>query len=186
MAYIECPQCGHRALSVATRCPRCGHSFPIELIRHPVSEPQLHKLWPVLVVAAVLVTVMVVVDRRQAGPSAITAPPATAVLKTAPSIPVPSVHDTPPSPGDSSRQVEPPRSGVPPLGGQWVQRFATTWVNVREARRFGTPAVRVLNPGEAVLVDSLRGGWYRVVVEGRTLGYVDRLYLDTVPPPDHP
>jgi hypothetical protein len=40
----------------------------------------------------------------------------------------------------------------------------------------------VLNPGEAVLVDSLRRGWYRVVVEGRTAGYVHRDNLVVVPP----
>jgi len=186
MAYIECPNCGHKALSVATRCPRCGHGFSTQLIRHPVSKPRLHRLWPVLIVAGALVAVMVVVDRRQAGPRAITGSPTRTALDTAPSIPAQPVHEAPPSIGDGSRPVEPPLAVVPPPGGRWSQRYATTWVNVRESRRRGTPAIRVLNPGEAVLVDSLGGGWYRVVVDGRTLGYVDRLYLDTVPPPEHP
>ena len=186
MAYIECPKCGYKALSVATRCPRCGHGFPTLLIRHPVSEPRLHRIWPVLIVAGALLFVMVMVDRRQAGPREITGSPTRAALDTAPSIPAQPVHQTPPSTGDSSRPVEPPLAVVPPPAGQWLQRYATTWVNVREARRGGTPAVRVLSPGDTVLVDSLRGGWYRVVVDGRTLGYVDRLYLDTVPPLDQP
>jgi hypothetical protein len=30
----------------------------------------------------------------------------------------------------------------------------------------------VLNPGEAVLVDSLIGGWYRVLIDGQPIGYV--------------
>lgn len=186
MAYIECPNCGYRALGVATRCPRCGHGFPTHLIQHAVSEPQRHSLWPVLVVAGALVAVMLVVDRRQAGPRAMPAPPSTTSLETASSIPAQPVPETPPAPADSSRPVEPPLSVVPPPGGQWLQRYATTWVNVRQSRGGGTPAVGVLNPGEVVLVDSLRGGWYRVVIDGRTLGYVDRSYLDTVPPPEHP
>lgn len=186
MAHIECPNCGHKALSVATRCPRCGHGFSTQLIRHPVSKPRLHRLWPVLIVACALVIVMVLVDRRQAGPRAIPAPPSTTTLETASAIPAQPVPETPPATADSSRPVELPPSGLPPSGGESLRRYATTWVNIRESRGGGTPAVGVLNPGEAVLVDSLRGGWYRVVVDGRTLGYVDRSYLDTVPPSEHP
>lgn len=186
MAYIECPNCGYRALGVSTRCPRCGHGFPTHLIRHPVSEPPRHSLWPVLMVAGVLVVVMLVVDRRQAGPRAPTGSPSTAALETTSPIPAQPMPETPPAPADSSRPVESPPSELPPSAGGLLQRYATTWVNVREARGPGTPAVGVLNPGEAVLVDSLRGGWYRVVVDGRTLGYVDRSYLDTVPPPAYP
>ena len=186
MAHIECPNCGYRALDVATRCPRCGHGFPTHLIRHAVSEPRRRSVWPVLVVAGALVAVMLVVDRRQAGPRGIPGSPSTTTLETASSIPAQAVPETPPAATDSARPVESSPSGVPPLGGQWSQRYARTWVNVRESRGPGTPAVGVLNPGEAVLVDSLRGGWYRVVVDGHTLGYVDRSYLDTVPPPDRP
>jgi len=36
--------------------------------------------------------------------------------------------------------------------------------------------------GDAVLVDSLQGGRYRVVVNGRTAGYAHRSNLDAVPP----
>ena len=186
MAYIECPSCGYRALGVSTRCPRCGHGFPTHLIRHPVSEPQRRSLWPVLMVAGALVVVMLVVDRRLAGPRGIPGSPSTATLETASSIPVQPVPKTPPATADSILPVESPPSGLPPSVGELWQRYATTWVNVRESRGRGTRAVGVLNPAQAVLVDSLRGGWYRVVVDGRTLGYVDRLYLDTVPPPEHP
>jgi len=42
--------------------------------------------------------------------------------------------------------------------------------------------VRVLNPGEAVLVDSLKRGWYRVLADGRIVGYVHRTQLDAAPP----
>ena len=29
----------------------------------------------------------------------------------------------------------------------------------------------MLDPGQAVLVDSLVGGWYRVVIDGQPIGY---------------
>ena len=32
--------------------------------------------------------------------------------------------------------------------------------------------VAVLLPGDTVLADSLRGGWWRVALEGRVVGYV--------------
>jgi len=32
------------------------------------------------------------------------------------------------------------------------------------------------------MVDSLVAGWYRIVVDGRTDGYVDRSYLDEAAP----
>jgi hypothetical protein len=63
-----------------------------------------------------------------------------------------------------------------------VTRYARTWVNVRGGRANGTASVRVLSPGEQVLVDSLRGGWYRVLADGRPLGYVHRSNLDIAPP----
>jgi hypothetical protein len=40
----------------------------------------------------------------------------------------------------------------------------------------------VLQPGDAVLVDSLVRGWYRVVADGRTVGYAHRRYLAATPP----
>lgn len=172
MSYIECPKCGQRALSVATRCPRCGHAFPTQFIRHPVSEPKLRRLWPVLIATGALVAVvaMVVAVRHRAGPKPVTVPPVAAPL------------ETPASTGDDSLPIAPPPSGVPTPVGQQLQQYATTWVNVRGRRSISAPAVQVLSPGEAVLVDSLRAGWYRVLVDGRTLGYVHRSYLDGVPP----
>jgi len=59
---------------------------------------------------------------------------------------------------------------VLPTGGQ-LQRYASTWVNVRDRRGPDAAPVRVLDPGEAVLVDSLVGGWYRVVIDGQAIGY---------------
>jgi len=40
----------------------------------------------------------------------------------------------------------------------------------------------VLEPGQAVLVDSLVGGWYRVVIDGRSIGYAYRSNLSEQAP----
>ena len=55
------------------------------------------------------------------------------------------------------------------------------FVNVRRSPSPTATTVAVLEPGEAVLVDSLRRGWYRIVRDGRTLGYADRRFLATSP-----
>jgi Bacterial SH3 domain len=188
MAYIECPKCGQRALSIATRCPRCGHAFPTQFIQHPVSEPRLRRPWPVLMVAGALVALvaMVVGVRHLAGPGPAAVPPVAAPLDTATSTPSQPDPDTLASAGDTSRPAVPLAAAEPPPVGQQFKQYATTWVNVRGRRGIGAPAVRVLSPGEAVLVDSLRGGWYRVLVDGLKVGYVHRLYLDAVPPHARP
>ncbi len=55
--------------------------------------------------------------------------------------------------------------------GEQLRRYAATWVNVRDRRSPDAAPVRVLDPGEAVLVDSIVGGWYRVLMDGRPIGY---------------
>jgi hypothetical protein len=44
------------------------------------------------------------------------------------------------------------------------------------------PVVTVVEPGEPVLVDSLSDEWYRVVADGRKVGYVYRGLVDIAPP----
>jgi hypothetical protein len=184
MAYIECPKCGYQALSVATRCPRCGQEFPTPLIRHPVSGPQIRKLWPLLVLAGILtiVAVMNAVLRPRVAPAVLTESLVAPPLDSVRYIPIQPVAETAAPAGEGSRPLGPLVSEAPPPDRPQVKLYATTWVNIREHRSGGTAAVRILNPGEAVLVDSLVGGWYRIVVDGRTLGYVDRSYLDTAAP----
>ena len=55
-------------------------------------------------------------------------------------------------------------------------------MNVRADRSNTAAVIRILRPGEEVLVDLLKQGWYRVVTDSQALGYVDQRYLDTVPP----
>jgi hypothetical protein len=74
-----------------------------------------------------------------------------------------------------------PGPAIRPAGPS-ARRYAQTWVNVRGERTRSAPAVAMLNPGDAVMVDSLVRGWYRVLVDGRVLGYVHRSTLDVARP----
>jgi len=67
-----------------------------------------------------------------------------------------------------------------------ARRWAKTWVNVRAGRSGSSDAVRILNPGELVGVDSLGRGWFRVSVDGVPVGYVDRSLLALAPPDSLP
>jgi hypothetical protein len=53
-----------------------------------------------------------------------------------------------------------------------VPRIARTWTKVHDRRSVQADLVAVLLPGDTVLADSLKGGWWRVALEGRVLGYV--------------
>jgi hypothetical protein len=59
MPYIECPDCGHKALSVATRCPRCGHAFPARPLQRV--DPSRGRDWPSALLAGTIVIGVIVV-----------------------------------------------------------------------------------------------------------------------------
>jgi hypothetical protein len=118
-------------------------------------------------------------------------PPAAA---TPPQQKPPSPRPQPPAqqrPAPEQQQPRPPQPAPPPPAapvtqpapptGNQEQRYALVFVNVRRSPSRGSTTVAVLNPGDAVLVDSLRRGWYRVIRDGRVLGYADRRYLSTTP-----
>lgn len=190
MSYIECPQCAHRALSVATRCPRCGFAFPARPLQRP--DAGRRRDWPSALLAGVIVigalAVMVILRRPGA-----TRPPVDRVPATSAQPPgAPGLPDAgrkgakagSPAGAERSHSVAPPAQGKPSPAG--VTRYARTWTNVRDGRAQAAPSVRVLNPGEEVLVDSLQGGWYRVLADGRPVGYVHRSNLDANPPATRP
>lgn len=195
--YIKCPSCGQKALSVATRCPHCGLAFETQLFRHPESGSKRSRTPLGLLLAAVVVLVLVVNGVRPKFSIAPTvAPPATTKVSAAPSRPQPlrepvaakaeSVRS--PSPAhppisDSARSVTPTSEGVAVGAVVAQRRYASTWMNLRTERSNRAPVIRILRPGEVVLVDLLEQGWYRVVTDRQALGYVDRRYLDTSPPP---
>jgi hypothetical protein len=181
--YMECPQCGRKALSVATRCPHCAVAFPSRPLALSAPGYRLDWLRPVLAVAGVLVLgavlLAVVVPRlgSKAATHTLATPPGTVATDSA-------VQG---AASDRIAPVQPPAvpsaSVTPTAPRPLPKRFARTWVNVRGGRGRATPAVRVLKPGEAVQVDSLSRGWYRVLIDGRAAGYVHRSNLDPVSPP---
>jgi len=164
--YRECPACGKRALSIATRCPACGQ----ELVDQPVrrqAPPERPALAPVLAVAAGLLASAALaglIFQRNAS----RAPEATSTAELRAETPVaietrasaPPVAPTTPTPADSAPSA------------QAVTRVARTWTKVHESRSVQADLSAVLLPGDTVLADSLKGGWWRVALEGKVIGYV--------------
>lgn len=181
MTYMECPQCGRKALSVATRCPHCGVAFPSRPLRRPASSRGLDRLRPLLalvgVVAVAFAMVAVIMPRLQSKPGSGAPPPgeviAAPVMVAPNSVPVAVPPAVPPTVSTAPAAVAPGVRGL---------RYARTWVNVRSARSRTAPSVLVLQPADSMQVDSLSGGWYRVLIDGRPIGYAHRSNLDSVPP----
>lgn len=103
-------------------------------------------------------------------------------LRAAPSPPPQAPVESPPPPSDSAKPVAPTRKPQPVDAGAVQRRYANTWMNVRADRSNTAQVIRVLRPGEEVLVDLLKQGWYRVVTDSQAIGFVDQRYLDTMPP----
>lgn len=205
-----CPGCGHTVLAVATRCPHCGLPFETQFYQHPSTGPKARRISPAWIVAGVAVTLVVANALRQQvtlaprtaprpGPTAPTpraeppsrppSPPMGSVVasESLPEAPAPSPEPPRESPGPV---VEPARPAVSQAAGvdttAGLRRYASTWMHVRAGRSGTAPVLRVLRPGEAVQVDSLRRGWYRLVSGEAPLGYVDGGLLDSVPPEESP
>jgi hypothetical protein len=231
MAYIDCPQCGQTALSVASRCPRCGFGFTQHRLRHGHHRRPAGNKVP-LWVGGGLVVLAVVFFFGEGGTGRVTVPPiagglsqesAEVVVQTdsgedgvgVDSAPaqlaavVPSDTASTSTIADSGGRLDtvpPIRAAVPaefrptlepvvvtivppePHTAQRPEdrRWAKTWVNVRAGRSGSSDAVRILNPGELVGVDSLGRGWFRVSVDGVPVGYVDRSLLALAPPDSLP
>jgi hypothetical protein len=163
--YRECPACGKRALSIATRCPACGQ----ELLTEPVQReatPEGRRRSPVVALAALGVILPVAMlayalALRRAGirerEIAVTA---------AARVESPALLDTART---ASSTLAVPDS-VPTASA--VTRYARTWTNVRARRSPNGDVVAVLLPGDTVLADSLKKGWWRVSLEGQVIGYV--------------
>lgn len=148
-----------------------------------------------MVVIAVRRDLQVAVETSAARPSAIavdSAPqPPPAVVAAQPAESMPPIDST--SPADSTPAAaevpaavpapSPTPARTPPADESLERRYASTWVNVRAGRSGLAPVIQILKPGEAISVDSLRQGWYRVVADGQTLGYVDRSLIGAPPAP---
>jgi hypothetical protein len=162
--YVSCPECGKRALRVATRCPQCGVEFAARPAPRTSSGSDFGRVLPLLAVAGVVVATVALaaaVMRRTAQQTELTA-----------SAPAPDM--------DTAMAAASP----PPAAGE--RRFAQTWTNVRSRRSAAGDLAGVLLPGDTVLVDSLSGGWWRVTFEGKVMGYAYHSALVTEPPPIGP
>ena len=165
--YRECPACGKHALSIATRCPACGRELLDEPVRRPV-PPDRGRLGPALGVGALVLIVgagaALLIQRGAAhAPEAIS----TAELRAETPVAIESRAAAPAV--TPERPAEAPDS-APSVAA--VSRVARTWTKVHERRSVKSDLSAVLLPGDTVLADSLRGGWWRVALEGKVIGYV--------------
>jgi hypothetical protein len=159
--YRECPACAYRALSIATRCPRCGQELASEPVRRQRSR-DTGRLGTAVTTAAILLIaggLVTLTLRRSAGRDPDAA--ATAGLGT----------EAPVAVETAGAAASPPLPDSAP-SAEAVPRQARTWTRVHDRRSTKADVVAVLLPGDSVLVDSLRGGWWRVALEGRIVGYV--------------
>jgi len=183
--YRECPACGKRALSIATRCPACGHELLMQPIRREERNRDAAVRRPPAVLATGLGAIVVLgaaglfahgsrhvaQDREVAMRESATAgapgkPPA--LPDSANAVGPRMVLDS-----SSAAAVAAP-SALPDSapGAQAVTRHARTWTKVHDKRSVDAELVAVLLPGDTVLADSLDRGWWRVALEGQVLGYV--------------
>jgi hypothetical protein len=82
--------------------------------------------------------------------------------------------------------VDTASAAVLPAEGAGELLVARTWTSVRKSRSKSADLEAVLLPGDTVLADSLRQGWYRVALEGELLGYVHRSTLTALTAPATP
>jgi hypothetical protein len=174
--YRECPACGKHALSIATRCPRCGTELLTQPIRSEVARPVAGRAGRLLAAVMVIAGIGVVVTMRRQVAGDGNGNEHGQMTVAAQTLPVAApqlgLGTTTAAALDTTGTVAPP---VPPdsvPSSYAVPRIARTWTKVHDRRSVKADLVAVLLPGDTVLVDSLRGSWWRVALEGRVIGYV--------------
>lgn len=169
-SYRQCPECGKRALRIASRCPGCFRDLPH--LDPPEAGPglALDRFLSPKVAGGLLaaLTVGLAMIGRTSRPS------------TAQS---PALADNGPASIEVAYALPPPRPPTPPADAPRLL-VARTWTSVREARNKGAMVEAVLLPGDTVVADSLARGWYRVMVEDEVLGYAHRSTLVSPPASD--
>lgn len=154
-AYIQCPQCAKRALSIATRCPQCGHELTSiqPTLEHSPADTRRRLVVPGIAAIAIIVVVLAVGTSGR--------------LRKSPAQP-----GQPPMTRDTTDAPDTPAAARPASIGSKERRFARTWANVRTRRSARADVAGVLLPGDTIFVDSLERGWWRVTFEDSVLGYV--------------
>jgi len=158
--YRECPACGKRALSIATRCPACGEELLDQPVRRQVPPKGARPGWSLLagvILLALLVPAALLYHRH-----------APRVEATASAV----VPDDSPLALDTVRVAASPVMPDSAPSAAAVPRLARTWTKVHARRSVKADLSAVLLPGDTVLADSLKGGWWRVALEGKVIGYV--------------
>jgi SH3 domain-containing protein len=204
MTYVNCPNCGQKALGVATRCPQCGLPFESQFSQNLRSTPQPRRNLLGFLIAGAVIAALVIQEVWRRLPPAPSTPLPAMVVDTAP-LQQPKSQATPqprPEPQPPAQKESPPPTPVrtptvtpapssapavvPAEAPATKRRYANTWVNVRSGPSNSAAVVQILRPGDMVLVDTLAQGWCRVVAAQRILGYVDSHFLATAPPPVQP
>jgi hypothetical protein len=166
--YRECPACAKRALSIATRCPACGQELVDEPVRRE-APPDRGRLGPGLVLGAAVLVVGAAVAALLVHRGSSSGPDATSVAELRAETPM-AVETRAAAPFVTP--VPPPAATDSAPSTEAVSRVARTWTKVHERRSVKSDLSAVLLPGDTVLADSLRGGWWRVALEGKVIGYV--------------
>ncbi len=206
MALIDCPQCGHKVLSVASTCPECGFSLSEQrkrdslasraaICRHchreitatsklcphcgetrPVSKPPKW-LVPAILVVGLLIAVFFIPWGGSEDPIPQPAEPVAAAESVA------TTRDTTPTPPPTAAAVSTTTPQVPtPAAPQTLTKWTADWANMREDRDVDSDVVRVLLPGEQIEVADLESRWWAVYVDGRRVGYVSAsLVVNEIP-----
>jgi predicted RNA-binding Zn-ribbon protein involved in translation (DUF1610 family) len=208
MALIDCPQCGHKVMSVASTCPKCGyslteqrkresHAMRVAICRHcnreiaatsklcphcgeaePVSRPPK---WLVpAILAAVLLTVVFVISRGGSEEPVRVSEPVAATET------VPTAGDTTPTPPPGAAEVSDPPQVLVPATPQTLTRWTTDWANMREDRDRNSDVVDILGPGAQIEVADLENRWWAVYVDGRRVGYISASLVANEPPTVEP
>src|SRR5262245_10181295 len=155
----HCLSCGKNVLSIATRCPACGADLPPPPTHQLSPRRSVHPIFLVAAAAILLVLGLsaLALARKAFEDKEVAAAPAPIAgtadpLDTASAAATATVPDSTPT-------------------AQAVIRVAQTWTKVRSRRSVHADVVGILLPGDTVLADSLKSGWWRVSLDGRVLGY---------------
>jgi hypothetical protein len=206
--FVECPRCNKFIPHTADRCGFCG--YPRRARRRlwlavgavtslaalvaavygyrqvfgsgETASPPTTTLAPEGVAPAAVAAETTAADEEGQQPTPSAEP--IVVTQTVPGVPDSVGTASPEATGaEATPPPAPPRrpTNVPST----VNRWATTWANLREGPGTNYPVVRVLEPGEQIRVASPTRGFWAVYDENTIEGYVaNSLLSDRQPPRD--